>query len=330
MEAGKLELNLRPFNLREALAATLRALMPTAQAKGLDLLVRIAPDVPKSIIGDPDRLHQVLVNLFGNAVKFTARGEISVAVEVDAQEPGRVDLRFSVEDTGIGIAEADHARIFLPFSQVDSSTTRQYGGTGLGLSICADLVRLMGGRLWLKSEAGVGSVFYFTVKAERSAPLSEHAVTPGTADEQPGERTNPAQALRVLLAEDQRINQMLAVAILGAQGHTVTLAQTGLEAVEQFKQGEFDVILMDIQMPEMDGYAAAKVIRELEQARGTGQRIRIIAVTANAYASDRNLSLAAGMDEHVGKPYRKEELLAAIEGRALAATPEDTVPPAGN
>jgi CheY-like chemotaxis protein len=252
--------------------------------------------------------------LVGNAIKFTAHGEVDVRVSCESYAKGRILLHCAVRDTGIGISNEKQAMIFDAFSQGDSSTSRRFGGTGLGLAISAQLVRMMGGRLWVKSEIGKGSTFRFTA----SFDVDESAKSPAAilAEKEPddaslGPRPKDVPALRILLAEDGIVNQQVALGFLATRGHHVTLASTGKEAVEAVKAQPFDVILMDVHMPDMDGLEATIAIRGREE--GTGQRVRIIAVTASAMKSDLEQCLAAGMDGYLTKPYSGQALFDVVE-----------------
>lgn len=453
IEAGKLELEVTEFRLRESLGDTLKALSIRAHSKGLELAYRIEPGLPDRLRGDPWRLRQVVVNLAGNAIKFTERGEVVVSVEEHAREGDEVVLHFAVRDTGIGIPVEEQGRILEAFTQADSSTTRRYGGTGLGLTISSQLVELMDGRMWLESEPGEGSTFHFLVRlevveetveelpahievedlrilivddhetnrrileevlaswgiesascdrggaaldaliraAEEGRPfdavlldvmmpemdglelaarirgderIGETALivlssAPGEtarppalkidrflmkpvkqselldailislhrgarlraapAPEAPGDLPRPGRRLRVLVAEDNAVNQRLVVHTLGRRGHQVEAASDGLAAVEAAAAREFDVIVMDVQMPQMDGFEATAAIRERE--RGEGGHIPIVAMTAHALSGDRERCIAAGMDAYVSKPLSAIELIGAVEAAAEGAAP---------
>jgi two-component system sensor histidine kinase/response regulator len=455
IEAGKLELDYVSFNLRKSLSEVVKTLAVKAQQKGLEFIFDVAPGVPANVFGDPARLRQVLVNLVGNSIKFTARGEIEVSVQTEAQSVEGTILRFSVRDTGIGIPADKHDRIFGAFSQADSSTTRKYGGTGLGLSIAGQLVGLMGGKLWVESEAGKGSAFYFTVQfgpevaalptklpdifqlagvpvlvvddnatnrriledslirwemiptvvagAAAAIQALQHAHASGaqlplvlTDAHMPdidgfgliemirqdrslssvrivmlasgGERGEAARcrklgvaaylskpfdrlelrdvllhvlardpakpentalvtrhalqeqrpSLSVLVVEDNAVNQRLISRVLAKRGHRVVLAQNGREALEALEKQPFDIVLMDLQMPEMDGFEATRLIREKEKA--SGAHLAIIALTAHAMKGDEERCLASGMDGYVTKPINLEELFSVIENVAPGLT----------
>ncbi|MBM4083417.1 MAG: response regulator [Planctomycetes bacterium] len=447
IEAGRLDLECVGFGLRDTLGDTLSTLAFRAHAKGLELACHVLPDVPDALIGDPARLRQIIVNLVGNAVKFTERGEVVVGVETKARRDGHASLHFTVADTGIGIPPDKQRSIFAAFVQADSSTTRRYGGTGLGLTISSQLVHMMGGRIWVESEVGRGSTFHFTAEfgLQESAatpplhlePLSLHglrvlvvddnatnrrilhemltnwhmkptlaegatsalaameralkdgepfplvlldAMMPETdgfelaerikehpdlaaatlvmlsSSSRPGDAArcqelgvaaylmkpvkqsglldaiatamaaaSPAQArtrvpavaraqrhLRILLAEDNLANQRLAVRLLERRGHTVAVVSNGREALAALEKQPFDAVLMDVQMPEMDGFEATAAIREKE--RSTGAHVPIIAMTAHAMKGDRERCLQAGMDGYVPKPLHAKELFEAVEG----------------
>jgi len=449
IEAGKLQFDAIAFNLRDNLGDTLKGLAPRAQQKGLELACDIPPGAPRTLVGDPQRLRQIVVNLVGNAIKFTEQGEVVVRVEPESQAEGQVCLHFAVTDTGIGISPEQQGLIFEPFAQEDGSTTRKYGGTGLGLTISSHLVAIMGGRIWVESEVGKGSTFHFTarfgLREESAVPppaawpanlldlpvlvVDDHATTrrilqellvnwrmrPVVVDSgrlalaaleravaagtpfplvvldahmpemdgfalaeqirrrpelarttvvmltsagRPGDvglcqglgisaylikpvkqselldailtalsstlsRAEPPvtaihpspgvnrRPLHVLLAEDNSVNQMVAVHLLEKQGHTVVAANNGREALAALERQAFDLVLTDVQMPEMDGFEATGLIRQQEQ--GTGRHVPILAMTAYAMKGDRERCLAAGMDGYVSKPINPRELWEAME-----------------
>jgi signal transduction histidine kinase/CheY-like chemotaxis protein len=454
IEAGKLDLDPIAFQLRDHTAETLKLLAFRAQQKGLELTCDVRPEVPEEIVADPTRLRQILINLVGNAIKFTERGEVGIEVAVESQTEDQARLRFTVRDTGVGIAPDKQRLVFEAFSQADGSTMRKFGGTGLGLTISSRLVEMMGGRVWLESELGRGSCFHFTAQvgiarsaastepveqvmlaglpalvvddnptnrrilgemlerwgmkpvlaanadealatlqaAQRSATSFALLLTDGnmpgvdgftlaervrqeanlrqttimmlTSAGRRGEgarcrelgiaayltkpvsqselldailrvlatKVRPAEkgalvtrhslregrrGLRILLAEDNLVNQRLAAGLLEKRGHTVVVTANGREAVEAFSRQEFDLVMMDVQMPEMDGFEATAAIRTRENAAGL--HIPIIAMTAHAMTGDRERCLAAGMDGYVSKPIRAQELFGAIEGLVLPA-----------
>ncbi|HZU42066.1 MAG TPA: response regulator, partial [Terriglobales bacterium] len=448
IEAGKMQFESIDFNLRCNLDTCLKSLSTRAHEKGLELNCEIAPDVPEMLNGDPSRLRQILVNLIGNAIKFTEEGEVTLAVATDSSHD-RIILHFEVRDTGIGIPDDRREAIFDAFAQADGSTTRRYGGSGLGLTISRRLVEMFGGRLWLDTAVGRGSTFHFTVQLGRAAPstwpaplsapelqgvpvlivddnqtnrrvlelmLAEWKMSPTSVDggdvalqeirraaqsgnsyrlllvdarmpkmdgfmliqnlqqdpaltapaiimltsgEQYGDAARcrelgvaaylmkpigsmellrailqvlaPSQRqfdespplvtrhslrehcrpLRILLAEDNLVNRMVAVRLLEKSGHLVEVAENGHEAVAKLQLRDFDLVLMDVQMPEMDGLEATAAIRNLEKR--TGNHVPIIAMTAHALKGDRERCLAAGMDGYISKPFKLEELLDQIE-----------------
>ena len=304
VEAGKLSLDPAPFDLPRCLHGTARAFDLRARAKGIRLSVEVAPDVPETVVGDVGRVRQIIINLVGNAVKFTERGQVTLRARREAPGDDPVRIHFAVEDTGIGVTPDQKATIFDPFTQADGSTTRRYGGTGLGLSIAARLVDLMGGRTWVESEVGQGSTFHFTAAFEAARGRQSPSVVARTLV--PDEKPAPARRLHVLLAEDNIVNQKVARGMLEKAGHTVRVAGNGRQAVEVWAREGFDVILMDVQMPEMDGLAATAAIRARERAQGG--RTPIVALTAHAMEGDRERCLAAGMDGYLTKPLRADEL----------------------
>jgi signal transduction histidine kinase/DNA-binding NarL/FixJ family response regulator len=309
VEAGKLRLEPTPFALRDLMCDTLRPLGFRARAKHLDLNWYIADDVPDDLVGDFGRLRQILTNLVGNAIKFTDHGNVSIGVEQDASDDidaTMTRLRFSVSDTGIGIPPDRCDAIFRPFEQADGSTTRKYGGTGLGLTISMRLVELMQGHMWLESQPGRGSTFYFTGVFEKN-------LHPQPASPKDIARDCPTlPTLRVLLAEDNAVNQRLAVLLLEKYGHWVHVVGDGSEAIEAFQQADYDLVLMDVQMPMMDGLEATQRLRDLERATNRA-RMPIIAMTAHAMPGDKQRCLTAGMDGYVAKPIRADELFQEIE-----------------
>jgi two-component system sensor histidine kinase/response regulator len=469
IEAGRLTVDVIPFDLRECLTTTLKQLATRAHEKGLELVCDVAPGVPTAVAGDPGRLRQVVMNLIGNAIKFTHRGEVVLAVEAETQTDDKATVRFSVSDTGIGIAHEQQAAIFQPFVQADGSTTRKYGGTGLGLAISTNLVALLGGRLWVDSESGKGSTFHFTVPFElHRAPVPEtrtrdarmahlrdmpvlvvddnavnrrildatlrrwlmkpvlaesgraglaamqarkfagvpfplvllDAVMPedgfSAAEDiksdpdlagvtvlmltSSGQRGDAARCrtmgiaaylmkpiseaelleaifavlgapsgdpegvqvvtrhslregrgtLRILLVEDNSVNQLVAARLLQKRGHTVVIAGNGIEALAAMGEhgsGGFDLVLMDVQMPGMDGFEATAIIRAREQSSGT--HLPIIAMTAHAMKGDEERCLAAGMDAYVSKPFQVEHVFATID-RVLTTPSRPALAPAAH
>jgi signal transduction histidine kinase/ActR/RegA family two-component response regulator len=316
IEAGRLELESIEFNLRECMAESTRMLAVRARQNGLELTCEILPDVPERVVGDLNRLRQIIINLVGNAIKFTARGQVGLRISLDSQTADDLQLHFVVTDTGMGIAEEKQQLIFEAFSQADGSTARKFGGTGLGLSISTQLVALMGGKIWVESALGRGSQFHFTGSfgeasqvvegVSSSVPLSLAAAT-------------TQRRLRVLLAEDNAVNQKIAMRVLEKHGHNVTVAADGRMALAALDRATFDVVLMDVQMPEMDGFEATATIRGHE--RETGIHLPIIAMTAHAMPGDRERCIAAGMDSYIAKPIKAAELIELLEKFAGATQP---------
>jgi hypothetical protein len=308
MEAGKTVLESVAFHLPNVVSDAMRSLAVLAKQKSLELAVHIAPDVPADLTGDPIRLGQVLINLVGNAIKFTEHGEVRVDVSVESVTHDRACLQFSVADTGIGIALDQQEGLFQEFQQAHTSGRRLYGGTGLGLAVSKSIVTLMGGTIGLKSMPGKGTTITFLAYFNLS-PLAQPALIMGdnatngrpasTVALPAGDTCASARSLRILLAEDNLVNQRVAISMLGKMGHRITLATNGLEAVEQWREGAFDLIFMDVQMPEMTGMQAARQIRQEEAA---GAHIPIVAMTASAMSEERDRCLAAGMDGFISKP----------------------------
>jgi signal transduction histidine kinase/ActR/RegA family two-component response regulator len=336
IEAGKLELESIEFNLRDSIEPILKTLALRAQQKGLELNCMIDPDVPEALDGDPCRLRQVLLNLLGNALKFTERGEVNLRVQVEYLSAESICLHFRVEDTGIGIPAEKQAHIFAPFTQADGATARRFGGTGLGLTICRQLVEMMGGRIWVKSAPGEGSTFHFTVsfgisKDEGfSMPVEQAQLQGVRALETRPTRREAGRAPRILLVEDNLVNQRLASRLLEKHGHHVTIAGNGRLALERLEKESFDLVLMDVQMPEMDGFEATAAIRKKEAATGT--HLPVVAMTAYAMQGDKERCLAAGMDGYLAKPLNVKEVLAVVQAAVENSVrpPDNTSPNQGS
>jgi len=460
IEAGKLAFDVREFELAETIAQATRTMALRAHQKGLELAYQVDPEVPRLLMGDAHRIKQVLINLIGNAIKFTEKGEVVLRVTSEERAPGETRLRFAVSDTGIGIPAEKQQLIFEAFSQADASTTRKYGGTGLGLAISSRIVELMGGRIWVESEPGRGSTFYFTATLQASAGSAKaalavqqdlagvralvvddsasnrgilykalktwglsvglagsaadalrelheaarqerqerpyqllivdghmpdadgfdlvhqirqlpaaapatvmmltsddyyaslrrcgqlgvnahlikpvrlcelltamrQAISPADAEAQSSfpAAAKPSRRLRILLAEDNLVNQRLTVRMLEKMGHHVVVAQTGEDALKTLSAQKFDLVLMDVQMPEMDGFAATREIRRREQ--GSPGRVPVIAMTAHAMKGDRESCLEAGMDDYLAKPINREELQHAIERTVKLSNEEVSAP----
>ncbi len=320
IEVGALELARTPFDLHETVEEAVSVFRPLAAKKGLALESRLLGDVPAILVGDASRLRQILINLVGNAVKFTDSGSVILAVSFadDGRDPDAVRLRFAVRDTGIGIPRDKIQAIFDSFTQADVSPARRYQGAGLGLAIVRHLVAMQGGDYGVESEEGQGSVFTFTLEFALPAGHAED----GPAPLVPGEAAH-ARPLTVLLAEDNPINQLYAKELLETDGHRVVTAHTGRRALEILRRRHFDVILMDIQMPEMDGLEATRAIRA-DETGDFDPDIPIVALTAHALKGDRETFLRAGMNEYLSKPVSPEALAAALAratGATVAATP---------
>ncbi|MDH3599978.1 MAG: GAF domain-containing protein [Candidatus Tectomicrobia bacterium] len=333
IEAGKLTLQPDLFSIRSMLKNTLKPLTLRANEKHIRLLYDVHPDVPDALIGDTGRLCQILVNLVGNGIKFTAEGDVTVRVALQSMTAPEVTLHFAVGDTGIGIDPAKHGDVFEAFTQADSSTTRQYGGTGLGLAITRQLVGMMQGELRVESELGQGSIFHFTARFGAAPQVSNGGASPAAgylAAESGSEYPDAASPqisptlssspLYILLAEDNVVNQKVAMALLHRRGHKVMVVSNGKEALEALHQETFDLVLMDVQMPEMGGLKAVELLRERE--RENGQHIPVIAMTAHAMQGDRERCLTAGMDDYLSKPIQTQTLFSAIERAVrLESTP---------
>jgi len=339
IESGKIELESADFDLKNLLAKTTGILKMKASEKGLVLQSYISPDVPCLLKGDPSRLLQIILNLVNNAVKFTEKGEINIRVsseenrdpDIKSVENPQVSLSFSVTDTGIGIPKENIERLFKPFSQADASTTRKYGGTGLGLIISKKLVELMGGQISVESEPGKGTTFKFTAKFESGDKFQDAGgIFQNKLNNSPCDlhhENSIPDSFRVLMAEDNQFNQKLALILLKKIGISPDVVCNGKEAVEAVRNKKYDLVLMDIQMPEMDGIEATKRIRNYEsEIRNENLKVKnqkkisdsrlsipIIAMTANATTQDREKCFAAGMNNYLSKPVQPEELFNAVK-----------------
>ncbi|MDP2010765.1 MAG: PAS domain S-box protein [Phenylobacterium sp.] len=320
VEASQLDLEQTGFSLSDHLEKVIEMVAPRAQEKGLTLVCEIAPNVANDLMGDPTRLRQVLLNLLGNAIKFTQEGEVSLKVEPDLDPAVPTALRFTVTDSGIGIADSKLARVFERFTQADSSTTRRFGGSGLGLTISKRLVELMGGRIWVSSRVDVGSVFAFALPLEIWASANRPVSMPVGAGP-----AAPLAPLQILMAEDSPDNCTIALAYLDDTPYRVDVAENGIIACEMFKAGRYDLVLMDRQMPAMDGLTATRTIRAWEKANDRPPT-PIIALTASALKGDRETCLAAGCTAYLTKPIKQDVLLAAILHYATLAPPAEPAP----
>ncbi len=297
VESGKMELDNIEFDPSILMIEIEALIKACAISKGLELTFNIDTSLPKVVIGDYEKIRQVLINLISNATKFTDKGYVRVNLTVSDLKDDEVTLLFSVADSGIGIEESKSAHIFDPFVQADGSTTRRYGGTGLGLSICRGFAELMGGQLWVDSEVGKGSVFYFKVPLKvktphESRPLADRITSPQMA---------ASKGLSILVVDDNDLNLMIAKRILDKKGHHVSIAKNGKEALEKIMNNQYDLLFMDVNMPDMDGLETTKRIRQYEREAGIG-RTPVVAMTAYAMDEDRQRCLASGMDDYLSKP----------------------------
>jgi len=320
IEAGKIELERIPFNMRSIIRKLSSLFDTAAREKGLRLSFALSPEVPPAVYGDPLRLGQILINLTGNALKYTARGEVSLTVKVEEKEESNSLISFALKDTGIGMTEEQISRVFEPFTQAENSVTRKYGGTGLGLSISAHLVKMMGGTLHIESRPGEGSCFSFAFWMDHAGDNS--------CPEDPGpEPRNKIKELlkgkTVLLVEDNRVNQMVAEKMLEKMAIHTLIVTNGQEAWNTLtgKNGTVDAVLMDVQMPVMDGLTATRLIRKDPRF----VRLPIIGLTAHAFRNEQDLCLEAGMDDHIGKPVNPDQMYAVL-ARHLKKTPEPLEP----
>jgi signal transduction histidine kinase/DNA-binding response OmpR family regulator len=324
IEAGKLSFEKIDFDLQKVISGAVELLRQRARTKGLELRFGLDPNVWMTLEGDPNRLRQVLVNLIGNAIKFTERGQVSLLITTESEDRSTVVLRFRVKDSGVGIPPDAIGKLFRPFSQADESTTRRYGGTGLGLAISKQLVEMMGGQIGVKSELGRGSEFWFTAAfgKRESAMADGSAASSGDAVPQPA-GGGSRKPLRVLVVEDNPINQQVILAQLETLGHSAYVVGNGLEALDRLSTETYDVILMDCQMPELDGYEATRRLRRYESA---SRRNVVIAMTAAALEGEREKCLEAGMDDYVSKPVTLGTLDAVLQqwsSRAETAVPQE-------
>ena len=309
-EAGKMVLDPQAFSLKQLVSDIQVIVSAYIGTKPVELLIRLAPDLPQRVMADALRLKQVLINLCSNAAKFTAQGEVSLSIDLLAREAGRTTLKFAVQDNGIGIAPENQAKIFSGFTQAEASTTRRFGGTGLGLAISQRLIDLMGGKLELQSTYGTGSCFYFTLALALAADELPALLAPTSGE--PAVSVLPSLAgLHVLVVEDNFVNQQIACELLTGEGAVVELANHGQQALDMIAAmtTPYDVVLMDMQMPVMDGLDATRAIRLQFDA----DTLPIVAMTANAMDSDRAACLAAGMNDHIGKPFNLVHLVQVLQ-----------------
>ncbi|MCP4348966.1 MAG: response regulator [Desulfobacterales bacterium] len=330
IETGKLELEMLGFNLNNMITNVVCMMDIKAKEKDLAINCMISPDVPLLLVGDPNRLRQIIINLVGNAIKFTKKGQIMLRVSLQEERDTRAVLRFAVTDTGIGIPKNRMDRLFKSFSQADVSITREYGGTGLGLAISRRLAEMMGGQIGVESEEGKGATFWFSAGFEKLPRGHKISADTDSTFLSIKARSSLSDEIkrnaRILLAEDNLTNQKLALGLLEKLGFSADSVFNGKEAVEALRRIQYDLVLMDVQMPEMDGLEAVRIIRD-PGARVINPDIPIVAMTANAMMGDREECIRAGMDDYVSKPIKPAELLLAIEGQLETGNwePEDQV-----
>jgi len=296
-----------PFQLAEVLHEVVALFHPIALQKGLRINTSMAAEIPEILLGDSFRLRQILTNLIGNGIKFTHQGKVDIAITCEQWGKDQVKVKFMIADTGIGIAEDKFDRLFKSFSQVDDSNNRVFGGTGLGLAIAEKLTKLMNGEIWLESKVAEGSQFYFT--AIFSVPGAETAAI-DIVQKEPISYKN-SEFIKVLLVEDDPVSRNMVTIILKKHGFQVIAVENGQQAIEAFHEGKFDIILMDINMPYLDGYAATAIIRSKEQALNSSTPI--IAMTAYALQGDKEKCLAAGMDDYISKPINFSQTIELIQ-----------------
>jgi len=316
IEADKIELEFSDFDLRTVITDTVDLLSPQAHEKGLQLLPTIDADVPTALTGDPGRLRQIIINLIGNAIKFTSKGTVALHVQKETEEHRSTTLRFLVRDSGIGIAADKLEQIFAPFTQADNSTTRMYGGSGLGLTICKRLAELMGGSIGVESVEGEGSTFWFTVVMEKQIAARHRAIrgdkTHAVMAGEPGSGSFSANGTRLLLVEDEPTIQKLMTLLLGKYGYLVDVAADGKKALQALGEKDYALVLMDCMMPGMNGYEVCGIIRD-PASNVRRHDIPIIALTGNAMKQQRDECIAAGMDDHLTKPLLLPDLLAMLQ-----------------
>jgi CheY-like chemotaxis protein len=305
IESGKMKTEKIETDLIDTVFEVADLLRSHAESKGIQLEVQFGNDIPKYILTDPNRLKQVLLNLIGNAIKFTSKGKVRVCCKCESLNQNNGVFKISIEDNGIGIPTEKQHLLFQSFSQVDSSTSRKFGGTGLGLAISKQIVELLGGEIGVTSEEGKGSTFYFTISSEVVEDVK--AITEGS-DKKVSFDTTKAHLLDVLIAEDNMVNQNVLRYMLETMGVRADIASNGVEVLEKMKENSYHIIYMDVQMPEMDGLEATQKIRELY-----GKDICIVALTANSTSEDRDRCLASGMDDFISKPFVLSQLQESLQ-----------------
>lgn len=313
IESGQVVMEYIEFTLNKVLNTIASLLRFNSEKKGLDLIVEIDDKIPNWLIGDPYRLNQIITNLANNAIKFTEKGFVKISVELIKKDNNKTDLIFKVTDTGIGISKEGKDKLFKEFSQTDSSTTRKYGGTGLGLAISRNLTTLMKGDIGVNSEVGKGSEFWLKLSFDylnetsnkMEKPIAEKVVTNNDSENQ--------KKIKVLYAEDNLINQRVTSMLLQKMKITCDIANDGLEALEMYKSNQYDLILMDMQMPKLDGIQATEKIREYEKNDANVKPVYIVAVTANTFSSEKQKCMEAGMNNFISKPFKENELSQIIQ-----------------
>ncbi len=316
IEAGKITLEKSPFNLQDVVESCLSVLLVRAEEKGLKIRFQVDAGVPACLVGDHGRLCQIMTNLVGNAIKFSQQGQITVEVGLKSLENDDVTIQVRVADAGIGIAEEACQRIFNQFEQADGSTTRKFGGTGLGLAICKKLVALMDGEIWVESRLGAGSCFYFTTRFQ----LGNEEMLPADKSAASSFSKHRQTPLSMLVADDVEINRAIVQAILDPHGYQITAAENGVKAFEAYKSKRFDIVLMDVQMPEMDGLQATRAIRDYERAMGRNTQVPVVAMTAFSGNEDRQICVEAGMNGYITKPIKPAQLLQLLNEICLGPT----------
>jgi signal transduction histidine kinase/CheY-like chemotaxis protein len=325
IEAHRLDLEKIDFDPGKIIEDVAAVMAMSARTAGLDLNFKIHRDVPSLLNGDPGRVRQIITNLVGNAIKFTPSGKVVISAEPDSKTANHVLIRFNVSDTGVGIPESRLAAIFDPFTQVDGSTTRKYGGTGLGLAICKQLAELMGGEIGVISDVGKGSTFWFTARLRKQSltalPVAEIETAVTTAlPVAPGESAGP----RILLAEDNIVNQKVALGLLKKLGYEADVAVNGIAAVKALERRNYDLVFMDCQMPELDGFEATLMIRS-EDSNVLNRNVPIIAMTANAMKGDREKCIEAGMNDYLSKPVNKDQVQEMLDKYLHPANGKESV-----
>ncbi len=317
IESGQINLENIDFQIHKTIKSIVKLQKYNADKKGLELQIEIDENLPETLTGDPFRLNQVITNLLNNAIKFTEKGCVTISVTTVKKDAKKIKLLFKVSDTGIGITEEGKEKLFKEFSQTDSHTTRKYGGTGLGLAISRNLISLMGGEIGVTSITGKGSEFWFTLTYVYSGKINEIKKENTRAQE-----FEMPENIKILYAEDNLINQKITVMLLQKLGINCDIAQNGLVAFEMFKKNKYNLILMDMQMPELDGIECTKIIREYEKSKNSANPVYIVAVTANTFSKDRQDCFNAGMNDFISKPFKEFDIKEKIKKAFLVKEPK--------